>query len=148
MAQYDVGDILWIVHTDKAGLMAWQVVEEITKKTLKGEIKQFLISPASSQQKTIALDKINGRVFRSREEAKEAMLSNANKAIDNMLAAVQENVNRFFNVASEQIEPQQDQLNVPTSIPLSEPDAPLPEGYQWVEMDGKKVKVKLPDSLI
>jgi len=147
MSQYEVGNILWIVHSEKPGLMAYQVVEEITKKTLQGEVISYIISPARPNAKPLALETIKGRVFESKEQAKEAMLSNANKAIDNMLEVVQDSVNKFL-ISTKSTESQFVEAKLPQSIPLTAPDAPLPDGYQWVEMDGKKVKVKLPDSIM
>ena len=41
MSTYEVGSVLWIIHTDRPGLMAYRVVEEITKKTLEGEQIQY-----------------------------------------------------------------------------------------------------------
>ena len=43
MSTYEVGSVLWIIHTDRPGLMAYRVVEEITKKTLEGEQIQYLV---------------------------------------------------------------------------------------------------------
>ena len=43
MSSYEVGTVLWIIHEDRPGLMAYRVVEEITKKTLEGEQIRYLI---------------------------------------------------------------------------------------------------------
>ena len=37
MSTYEVGTVLWIIHTDRPGLVAYRVVEEITKRTMEGE---------------------------------------------------------------------------------------------------------------
>ena len=43
MSQYEVGTVLWIIHTERPGLVAYRVVEEITKRTLDGEKIQYLV---------------------------------------------------------------------------------------------------------
>ena len=62
MSNYEVGSVLWIIHTDRPGLMAYQVVEEITKKTLEGEQIQYLVRAAMSKTKTVRLEQIKGNI--------------------------------------------------------------------------------------
>jgi hypothetical protein len=58
MSTYEVGSVVWIIHTDRPGLMAYRVVEEITKKTLEGEQIQYLVQSATPKSKTVRLDQI------------------------------------------------------------------------------------------
>ena len=51
MSTHDVGTVLWIIHTDRPGLMAYQVTEEITKKTLEGEKIQYIVRAALPKSK-------------------------------------------------------------------------------------------------
>ena len=82
MSTYEVGSVLWIIHTDRPGLMAYRVVEEITKKTLEGEQIQYLVQSATPKSKTVRLDQIKGNIFEDSEEAKQKMIEHATKAID------------------------------------------------------------------
>ena len=70
MSTYEVGSVLWVIHTDRPGLMAYQVIEEITKKTLEGEQIQYLVQSATKKSKTVKLDSIKGLIFEDSEEAK------------------------------------------------------------------------------
>ena len=72
MSQYDVGTVLWIIHKERPGLVAYRVIEEITKKTLEGEKIQYLVQPASPKARTVQLESIKGRIFLNSEEAKNA----------------------------------------------------------------------------
>ena len=140
MSTYEVGSVLWVIHSDRPGLMAYQVIEEITKKTLEGEQIQYLIRSATSKSKTVKLDSIKGIIFEDSEEAKQKMIENATKAIDGMVIKIQANVDKLFNGVSEE----------PTVKPFPAPQSSqiLKEGYQWVIMeDGTKVQVKLPEEL-
>ena len=67
MSTYEVGSVLWIIHTDRPGLMAYRVVEEITKKTLEGEQIQYLVQSATPKSKTVRLDQIKGNIFEDSE---------------------------------------------------------------------------------
>ena len=78
---FEVGSVLWIIHTDRPGLMAYRVIEEITKKTLDGEQIQYLVQAAMPKSKTVKLESIKGQVFEESEEAKMRLIENATKAI-------------------------------------------------------------------
>ena len=141
MSQYEVGSVLWIIHTDRPGLMAYRVVEEITKKTLEGEQIQYLVQAAKPKSKTVKLESIQGSIFEDSEEAKQKMIENATKAIDGMVIKIQANVDRYFNGKQESIVPTRPQIKSSSSEDLK-------PGYQWVQMeDGTKVQVKLPEVL-
>ena len=140
MSTYEVGSVLWVIHSDRPGLMAYRVVEEITKKTLEGEQIQYLVESATRKSKTVKLDSIKGIIFEDSEEAKQKMIENATKAIDGMVIKIQANVDKLFNGVSEE----------PKVKPFPAPQSShnLKEGYQWVVMeDGTKVQVKLPEVL-
>ena len=88
MLQYEVGTILWIIHRDRPGLVAYRVVEEITKKTLDGEKIQYTVQPAVPKAKKVQLESIKGRIFLDSEEAKQALIENATRAIDSMIEKI------------------------------------------------------------
>tara|TARA_Y100000593_G_scaffold77717_1_gene143984 strand:- start:662 stop:1099 length:438 start_codon:yes stop_codon:yes gene_type:complete len=145
MSQYDVGTVLWIIHRDRPGLVAYRVVEEITKKTLEGEKIQYLVQPAIPKSSTVQLESIKGRIFLTPEEAKQALIENATRAIDAMIEKTQNLVNKIFfvtqtpNTVSKKI----------TQQLTSQTQSELKSGYQWVEMeDGQKIQVKIPESLL
>jgi len=142
MSTHDVGTVLWIIHTDRPGLMAYQVTEEITKKTLEGEKIQYIVRAALPKSKEVRLETIKGNIFKDSEEAKQKMTENATRAIDGMVEKIQGQVDTFFfNQKSESAK-----LN---SSPAKSPKLQtLKSGYQWVTMDdGSKVQVKLPETL-
>ena len=141
MTQYDVGTILWIIHTERPGLVAYRVVEEITKRTLDGEVIQYLVQPAMPRAKTVPLESIKGRIFLSSEEAKNALIENATRAIDTMIEKTQVLVDKFFTVNEQRSEAP---IGIPTVVAST--SQTLKEGYQWVTMeDGTKVQVKIPE---
>ena len=142
MSSYEVGTVLWIIHMDRPGLMAYRVVEEITKKTLEGEQIRYLIQAATPKTKTIKLESVKGNIFETSEEAKNAMIENATKAIDGMVSRIQKNVTTFF----ENTKTPNDSFQSSSNIQLTS-SKELKNGYEWVEIDGKRVQVKLPEVL-
>ena len=143
MSQYEVGAVLWIIHTDRPGLMAYRVVEEITKKTLEGEQIQYLVQAVTPKLKIVQLETIKGQVFEDSEEAKQKMIENATKAIDGMVRKIQHGVDQFFSNKESEVIKQSPSPKIQSSS-----KSELKPGYQWVEMeDGNRVQVKLPESL-
>ena len=146
MSAYEVGSVLWIIHTDRPGLMAYRVVEEITKKTLEGEQVQYLVQSATPKSKTVRLDQIKGSIFEDSEEAKQKMIENATRAIDGMVVKIQNNVDTFFT--SGQPEPEELPKPKKTSSRKSKKSEKLKPGYQWIELeDGSRAQIKLPEVL-
>ena len=145
MSQYEVGTVLWIIHRDRPGLVAYRVVEEITKRTLEGEKIQYLVQPAIPKSKTVQLESIKGRVFLTSEEAKQALIENATRAIDAMIEKTQNLVNKIFFAK----QPTISKPNIVQVAPKPQEEKSLKIGYQWVEMeDGQKIQVKIPESLL
>tara|TARA_R110001592_G_scaffold3523_2_gene19683 strand:- start:4027 stop:4461 length:435 start_codon:yes stop_codon:yes gene_type:complete len=143
MPSYEVGTVLWIIHKDRPGLMAYQVIEEITKKTLEGEKIQYIVRSAMPKAKAVKLETIKGNIFQDSEEAKQKLLENATRAIDGMVGKIQNQVDSFFLNKSSESSKQE----ISTLVQLSQPQD-LKPGYQWVTMeDGSKVQVKLPETL-
>jgi len=143
MSHYEVGTILWIIHTERPGLVAYRVVEEITKRTLDGEKIQYLVQPAMPKARTVQLESIKGRIFLNSEEAKNALVENATRAIDTMIQKTQNLVDKFFVVKSQEVVDNVENINIQAST-----DQTLKPGYQWVTMEnGTKVQVKIPEIL-
>ena len=143
MSHYEVGTILWIIHTERPGLVAYRVVEEITKRTLDGEKIQYLVQPAMPKARTVQLESIKGRIFLNSEEAKNALVENATRAIDTMIQKTQNLVDKFFVVKSQQAVDNVENIDIQAST-----DQTLKPGYQWVTMEnGTKVQVKIPEIL-
>ena len=146
MSTYEVGSVLWIIRTDRPGLMAYRVVEEITKKTLEGEQIQYLVQSANPKSKTVRLDQIQGNIFEDSEEAKQKMIENATRAIDGMVIKIQRNVDTFFG--STLLEEEEQPKPKKQSSRKSKKTEKLKPGYQWIEMeDGTRAQIKIPEVL-
>ena len=148
MSQYEVGSVLWIIHTDRPGLMAYQVVEEITKKTLEGEQIQYLVRAATSKTNTVKLEQIKGNIYENAEEAKQKMIENATKAIDGMVMKIQRNVDTYFGSQEPPKEEVAPVVKTRKRSPRKSKAPKLKPGYQWVTMeDGTKAQVKIPETM-
>ena len=97
---FDVGNIVWYIGGQTPRVLLLKVVEEITKKTLSGEEKNYVLVFNSSQgEKRVSKSKLadQGKFYPDEQAAKNAMVASASKAIDHMLLTARNNASTFFD---------------------------------------------------
>ena len=97
---FDVGNIVWYIGGQTPRVMLLKVVEEITKKTLTGEEKNFVLLFSSvNGEKRVSKSKLasSGTFYPDERSAKNAMVESASKAIDHMLLTARKNASNFFD---------------------------------------------------
>ena len=111
--EYKVGDILWVVGRETPGVRAYQVVEELTKKTLTGTITTYTAhAPTSSGKlKKVNLDSLSEKndIFTNVEGAKKEMFGRFEKAVNKMIDANQNLIRRYLVKEESQIETKKEQ---------------------------------------
>jgi len=130
---YNVGQILFVVLNKKGQIYPMQVVEEITKRTLKGEEKNYVLQGGSDQNSKILLDKVDGEIFDSAMEAREILVSRATSQIDRLVTnAVAKSKEWYLN------------NNLPTESSTSVENASQIDELEKAEQR-EEVIVQLPD---
>ena len=86
--KYAVGQIIWAVGKNRPSLQVFQIIEEITKKTIGDEIISYILKSASDSDELLTLENLlkANHVFKSSEEAQVFMLKTASQAIDKAIA--------------------------------------------------------------
>ena len=120
-----------------------QVVEVITKKSLKGEEVKYVLQ-AGSGSSTVMLDQVDGEIFDSAEKARKILVQRATQQINRLVDnAVKKSVEWYKS-----IEKEQDVQSIEDLPDLSsKEDVPLQvreESASVVLPDGTVAKVKLP----
>lgn len=149
-SNYDVGQVLWVIRSDRPGMIALQIQEVITKRTMNGEDIQYLAyTPGIDKQ--FLLHTVKGRIFTDLESAREILYKQATEAIDSVIEKVRSQANQAFGQKKD--DQQSDALSfiqniqVPTQSNTSNQNLEPEEGFEIIEMDGKKVKIKLPEGI-
>jgi len=96
--QYQVGQILYICSKKSVKIIPMQIVEIVTRVTIQGDSKEYMIQ-LPDQEKTVApLTKIKGDIFTDINEIKSHLVANATVAIEEMISLTKETVtDRFDN---------------------------------------------------
>jgi len=136
-----VGQIIFVVPRETTKLLPMQVVEEIKKKTLKGEETTYSIKHGRNDDtRMYDVSKINGEIFVSAEAARTELIKRAKTAIEKMVNGAVDVASKWYQngfeamnnelMPSDDIIPQINQKD-DTNIVMLE--------------DGTKARVIMPD---
>lgn len=142
--KYSIGQILFVVLNKKNQIYPMQVIEIITKKTLRGEEVQYLLQGGADRTSTILLNQVDGEVFDSSEKARKTLVDRAvkqvNKLIDIAVAKSREWYPSMENTEPKEIDDLPD-FNPDHSI---SDKANQDDSTTVVLPDGTVAKIKLP----
>lgn len=82
---YQVGQILFVILNKRAQVYPMMVVEEVTKRTLQGEVINYVLQGGSDPKTTVLLDLVDGEIFESANEAKHVLISRATTQIERLI---------------------------------------------------------------
>jgi len=93
---YQVGQVIYTVSEKNHKVIPLKVVEQVTTKTLEGEMTEYTVClPSNKDESRFNLKRFK-KIYNSLEELKKQMISNANKAIDEMIKEGSELEKEFF----------------------------------------------------
>jgi len=94
---YQVGQILYMCDENKMKIIPLQVVEEITRTSLKnGKEKNYIVMFPDTKKTHVNLSSINHKIFKEINEVEETMIKNATDAIKRMRKAAELLSNSVF----------------------------------------------------
>jgi len=83
---YAVGQVLYVVLRKQPVIAPMLVVEEITKRSLAGEEKSYVLQAGAQANKLISLDDVDGEIFNSAGDAERSLLARATENIRQRVA--------------------------------------------------------------
>jgi hypothetical protein len=98
---YSVGQILYIILSKKGQVYPMCVVEEITKKTLKGEEVNYVLQAGEDLNTKVMLSQIEGEIFESSEDARKALVERATSQIDRIIQNAVQNAKNWHSIESQ-----------------------------------------------
>ena len=101
MKDYKVGQVLYVISDKTTKIIPVQVVEEVTRKNMKGSQITYTVLLPDKDMSQIDINEIKGEIFNSISTLREKMLSNAVSAIDKMIERTNKVVDSAFEVKSE-----------------------------------------------
>ena len=84
--KYTVGQVLYVVLKKESRIYPMQVVEEITKKTLEGELTSYMVRGGTDPKAQLLITDVDGEIFDSAEKAKSELIERATASIGRLIA--------------------------------------------------------------
>jgi len=127
--KYAVGQVLFVLSTERAKIYPIQIIEEVIHKRLDGEDVTYMFAVAEEMhsKKKFELSKLKGELFMSHHDAEKMMLSRAETMIKDLINKAVEQA-AAFNWQPDNVK----KLDIEKPInTLDQPQAPvikLPDG--------------------
>lgn len=80
--QYKVGQVLFVIDSERNAVLPCQVIEQVTKKTLEGDQVMYKVIFGIEQKNVMDLANVKGEVYTSLHEVKKVLLENVTKWVD------------------------------------------------------------------
>ena len=82
---YKVGQVLYMTNSKSLKIIPVQVVEEVTRTTLNGTEKTYMIQFPDSKKTRADIASLKGDLFSDTTELRKIMVTNATASIDKMI---------------------------------------------------------------
>jgi hypothetical protein len=109
MAEYRVGQILYIIPAETANVIPVLVIERRISETSSGIMIKHVVKSPKSKAQPMILETIKGLIFADLRSAREMMIRNATQAIDAMVKHAQ-------NIAQQVFQPSQEHQQATSNI--------------------------------
>jgi hypothetical protein len=93
---YKVGQIIYVVLRKEARVYPMQIVEEITKKTLEGEVTTYMVRGGTGADQTLPIADIDGEVFDSADKVKRVLTERATTGINQRVEQAVEKAKEWY----------------------------------------------------
>lgn len=139
---YNIGQVVFVVLNKKQQIFPMQVVEMVTKKTLRGEEVKYCLQAGSDKSTMIMMDQIDGEIFMSPEEAKRTLVTRATQQISRLIDSAEKKAKEwYFKEEAQDLETASEQIQIKEpQITFAEES----EEHTVVLPDGNVARIKLP----
>jgi hypothetical protein len=97
--KYSIGQVLYLIPANKNVIIPLLVIEEISKKTMKGEETSFLVQFSADPESTALLSEMQGEVFDSLKEIQKELLSRAGRAVEKLITTAQKAASEWYKLS-------------------------------------------------
>ncbi len=147
MKNYKVGQVIFVIDSEKNSVMPGRIIEEITKKTLEGDQIQYKVIFGVDPKNTVDLSTIKGEIYCSLHDVKKVLFENISKWVESQIQKTAKATMAWykFDALSTIQQTEQKQVEVPElCMPSINYDEPIiPEEPMMIEIaPGQFAKVK------
>jgi hypothetical protein len=138
--RYNVGQVLYVISTEHNKVLPFQVIEEITKKTLRGDEIFYKVVYGTDQTKTKLLSEIKDEIFTSLEDVRNHLMQNVTTWVNTQVEAARKAANTWYKTP--------DPTGLPDDMPSQGMQPSLSDPHTVNTEDGDTNLVELPDGRV
>lgn len=113
--KHTVGQIIYVVLNKEMRVYPMQVIEEITKKTLEGDVVSYTVRGGTDPKAVLLITDIDGEIFDSANKAKSVLVERATESIARLIDAAVSKAHEWYPGSFEA--PSDDPLAVLKKVP-------------------------------
>jgi len=102
--KYSVGQVIYVILNKKGQVYPMRIIEEITKKTLKGEDINYVLQVGSDTSTTILLNDVEGDIFNTADEARSVLIDRATQQIERIVASATAKAKEWYSSAESTVD--------------------------------------------
>lgn len=125
---YHVGQVLFVVLQKKMQVYPMMVVEEITKRTMRGEETNYVLQGGVDPSTTILLNQVDGEIFESADEAKYVLTNRATAQIERLVDAAVTKASEWYSSSPVTDKPQTQVMSLSSPTESESLKVELPDG--------------------
>ena len=137
MPSYDVGQVVYVVSSQKMQVLPFVISEEVVRKTLAGQDVTYLVK-RDKTNKTYNLADIQGDVYEDIDDVRNSLIINATNAIEKICDQSRRK-GEALTSASRQSKPKSPSKETVVNVPTDE------DLKSFVLDDGTRVRVNMQD---
>lgn len=94
--KYEVGQVVYLLNHSTLTIVPALVVEEIIRKTIEDQTKEYIIELPGESKKRVILENVDDRIFNDIENLRAHMLENTRQSVEKLIKNAIEKKDVFF----------------------------------------------------
>lgn len=150
MTQYKIGQVLFVVLKKENRVVPFQVVEELVKRTLEGEVVTYMARLGTSMEH-ISVSDIDGEIYESAEKLRKMLVEKATSSVNKIIDVAVQKSREWYPTGFANDQSELATVRKPRSSKKQALEQPTidPGGDEsFVELaDGTRARVRLPKEI-
>ena len=94
--KYNVGQVVYLLNQKSLTIIPALIVEEVIRKTIEEESKQYILEFPGEDNKRVVLDKVSARIFNDTDTLRDYMIENTRQNIEKLIVGALEKRDLFY----------------------------------------------------
>ena len=114
--KYEVGQVVYLLNHSTLTIVPALVVEEIVRKSIKDQTKEYIIELPGESKKRIILENVDDRIFNDVGKLRDHMLENTRQSVEKLIKNAIEKKEVFFGANTLDLTSEEKAKEVKTKI--------------------------------